>query len=172
VAVYALGDLVPEIHPDAFVHPQATVIGDVRIGAGSSVWPSAVLRADYGSIVIGLETSVQDGSIVHSHPFRPTLIGDRCVIGHLAHLEACTVEDGCLVGNGSIVLHGAVIRGGALVGSGAVVPDGMEVPSGAMALGIPAKLRLDCVDPAGIALAAAAYVDNAARYRKELRQLD
>jgi carbonic anhydrase/acetyltransferase-like protein (isoleucine patch superfamily) len=172
VAVYALGDLVPDIHPDAYVHPQAAVIGDVRIGAGSSVWPSAVLRGDYGRIVVGEATSIQDGSVVHATFGKPTVIGDRCVVGHLAHLEGCTVEDDCLVGNGSIVLHDVVVRAGALVGSGAVVPNGMEVPSGAMALGVPATLRLDAVDPSAFALAAAAYVDNGARYKKELRRLD
>lgn len=172
MAVFALGELVPEIHPDAYVHPQATVIGNVRLGAGSSVWPSAVLRGDYGTIVVGERTSVQDGSIVHAAPHRPTLVGNGCVVGHLAHLESCTIEDDCLVGNGAIVLQDAVVRRGAVVGSGAVVPNGMEVPSSAMALGVPARLRLDAVDPAGIALAAHAYVDNGRRYRAELRRLD
>jgi len=172
VAVYALGDLVPDIHPDAYVHPDATVIGNVRIGAGSSIWPSAVLRGDYGTIVVGEGTSIQDGSVVHAAPGRPTVIGDRCLIGHLAHLEGCTVEDGCLVGNGSTVLHDVVVRAGALIGSGAVVPSGMEVPARAMAVGIPATLRLDAVDPAGVELASAVYVDNGRRYKQELRRLD
>jgi carbonic anhydrase/acetyltransferase-like protein (isoleucine patch superfamily) len=172
VAVYALGDRVPSIHEEAFVHPDATVIGDVTIGAGSTVWPSAVLRGDYGTIVVGERTSVQDGTVIHATHDKPTRIGSDCVIGHLAHLEGCLVEDGCLVGNGSIVLHDAVVRSGALVGSGAVVSNGVEVPPRAMALGVPAQMRLDAVPEGIFALAAAAYVDNGKRYRTELRRLD
>lgn len=169
--IYALGDIEPRIHPDAYVHPDAVVIGDVTIGERSSVWPSAVLRGDDGQIRIGARTSVQDGCVVHCTRTLPTIVGDDCVIGHLVHLEGCTIEDGALVGNGSIVLHAAVVRSGALVGSGAVVPGGMEVPSGAMALGIPAKLRPDSVDPAGIAEAKESYVARVDRYRAELRRV-
>src|SRR5664279_4852951 len=86
VAIYALGDQVPEIHPDAFVHPDATVIGSVVIGAESSVWPRAVLRGDYGLITVGARTSIQDGSVIHTTQSHPTSIGDDCVIGHLVHM--------------------------------------------------------------------------------------
>ena len=170
--VYALGDLVPTIAHDAFVHPDAVVIGDVEIGESSSIWPSAVLRGDDGRIHIGARTSIQDGSVLHTTRVFPTTVGDDCVIGHLVHLEGCIVEDGALVGNGSVVLHRAVVRSGALVGSGAVVPGGMEVPSGAMALGVPAKLRLDSVDPRTISEAATFYVERGKRYRQDLRRLD
>lgn len=172
MAVYALGDRVPRIHEEAFVHPDATVIGDVTIGAGSTVWPSAVLRGDYGTITVGERTSVQDGTVVHATHDKPTRIGSDCVVGHLAHLEGCTVEDGCLIGNGSIVLHDAVVRAGALVGSGAVVSNDVEVPARAMALGVPAKMRLDAVPEGIFTLAAAAYVENGKRYKSELRRID
>ena len=122
MAVYALGDAVPVIHPDAYVHPEATVIGAVTIGAEATVWPQAVLRGDSGRIVIGPRTSVQDGTVIHCTPQHPTLIGADCVIGHLAHIEGAVVEDVALVGNGSIVLHRVVVRTVALVGAGAVVP--------------------------------------------------
>lgn len=171
MAIYALGDIEPRIHPGAFVHPDAVVIGDVTIGESSSVWPCAVLRGDDGAVVIGARTSIQDGCVLHTTPVFPTVVGDDCVIGHLVHLEGCTVEDGALVGNGSVVLHRAVIRSGALVGSGAVVPNGMEVPSGAMALGIPARIKEDAVDPASIEDAKQSYVHRVARYRKDLRQI-
>src|SRR5688500_15673513 len=128
MAIYALGGVEPRIHPDAYVHPDAVVIRDVEIGASSSIWPCAVPRGDDGRIHIGARTSIQDGSVLHTTRLFPTTVGDDCVIGHLVHLEGCTVEDGALVGNGSIVLHRAVIRSGALVGSGAVVPGAMEVP--------------------------------------------
>lgn len=172
MAVYALGDRTPQISPEAYVHPDATVIGDVRIGAGASVWPRAVLRGDYGTITIGERTSIQDGTVVHATADKPTTIGADCVVGHLAHLEGCTVEDDCLVGSGSVVLHDAVVRTGALVGAGAVVSDRVEVPSRAMALGVPAKMRLDAVPEGVVQLGADMYVENAARYRTELRRLD
>ncbi|MFM8303595.1 MAG: gamma carbonic anhydrase family protein [Actinomycetota bacterium] len=172
MAVYALGDSVPEIHPEAYVHPEATIIGAVRIGASSTVWPQAVLRGDYGRITVGARTSIQDGAVIHCTAAHATHIGDDCVIGHLAHLEGCTVEDAVLVGTGSIVLHRVVIRSHSLVGAGAVVPAGLEVPSGAMALGVPAKVRLDAVTSEQILPLAANYVENATRYRRELRRVD
>ena len=171
--IYALGDLEPAIDATAYIHPEAVVIGSVVIGPESSVWPCAVLRGDDGDIRIGARTSIQDGSILHCAPGLPTVVGDECVIGHMVHLEGCTIEDRALVGNGSVVLHNAVVRRGSLVGSNAVVTNGMEVPSGMMALGIPAKLR-----PAGhdlehtIRLPMESYVARCTRYRAELRRLD
>jgi carbonic anhydrase/acetyltransferase-like protein (isoleucine patch superfamily) len=172
MAIYALGDVEPRIDPDAYIHPDATVIGAVTIGPGTSVWPQAVLRGDYGVITVGARTSVQDGAVLHTTPRQPTVIGNDVVIGHLAHLECCTVHDGSLIGTGSIVLHEAVVETRALVGAGAVVPNGMVVPTGAMALGVPAKLRLDAVDADEIAANAQQYVKNGARYRLDLRRLD
>jgi carbonic anhydrase/acetyltransferase-like protein (isoleucine patch superfamily) len=171
MGIYALGDRVPEIHPEAFVHPDATVIGSVVIGAESSVWPRAVLRGDYGLITVGARTSIQDGSVIHTTDVHPTLIGDDCVIGHLVHMECCTIENGCLIGSGSIVLHRAIVRTHALVGAAALVPNGMEVPSGAMALGVPATLRLDSVTPEMILPNAANYVRNAREYKEQLRRI-
>ena len=172
MALYALGDIAPRIHPDAFVHPDCTIIGNVEIAAGATVWPQAVLRGDQSRIVIGARTSVQDGAVLHCTRQLETIVGTDCTIGHLAHLEGCTVEDGALVGTGSIVLHRAVVRTGALVGAGALVPNGMEVPSGAMALGIPAKLREGAVRPEQIEHPAREYQRNWERYRTELRRLD
>jgi carbonic anhydrase/acetyltransferase-like protein (isoleucine patch superfamily) len=170
--LYALGDVEPQIDPDAFVHERATVIGNVVIGSGATVWPQAVLRGDQSRIVIGPRTSVQDGAVLHCTRSLETVVGSDCTIGHLAHLEGCTVEDGALVGTGSIVLHRAVVRSGALVGAGALVPGGMEVPSGAMALGVPAKLKLDAVRGDMVTHPAEEYVRNWERYRKELRRVD
>src|SRR5262249_35473818 len=147
VAIYALGDKVPDIHPDAYVHPDGVVIGNVTLAAGASVWPSAVLRGGGGAIHSGADTSVQDGSVRHCPCAPDTIVGAESVIGHMVHLEGCIVEDRALVGNGAVVLHRAIIRTNALVGSNAVVPAGMEVPSGAMALGVPAKLREGTVRP-------------------------
>ena len=172
MAIYALGDLVPSIDPEAYIHPDAVVIGQVSVGAGSSVWPGAVLRGDYGKIAIGEQTSVQDGTVIHATDELPTLIGSECVIGHIAHLEGCRVEDQCLIGSGSVLLHRVVVRRGALVGAGAVVSPGTEVPSLAMALGVPAKIRLDAVAEGSFRDAVERYVANGARYARELRRID
>lgn len=170
--IYALAGVEPDIHPDAYVHPDAVVIGQVSIGAESSVWPTAVLRGDDGAIVVGARTSIQDGTIVHTTPDWPTTIGDDCVIGHAAHLEGCSIGNLALVGSGSIVLHRAVIESGALVGANAVVTNDLVVPTGAMALGVPAKVREGVVDAeAMIRPGVASYVARCRRYRNELRRL-
>jgi carbonic anhydrase/acetyltransferase-like protein (isoleucine patch superfamily) len=156
----------------AFVHPDAVVIGAVTIGEQASIWPGAVLRGDYGEISVGARTSVQDGAVIHATAELPTRIGADCTIGHLAHLEGCTIEDGALIGSGSVVLHRAVVRSGALVGAGAVVPNDLEVPRQAMALGVPAKIKLDAVAEGVLQLSADLYVENGARYQRELRRLD
>jgi carbonic anhydrase/acetyltransferase-like protein (isoleucine patch superfamily) len=169
--VYALGDAEPQIHPTAYVHPDAVVIGQVEIGAESTVWPTAVLRGDDGRILIGEATSIQDGTIIHTTAFQPTTVGNRCVVGHNVHLEGCIVEDGSLVGSGSVVLHRAIVRAGSLVGANALVPGGMEVPTGAMALGVPARLREDAVTPGQFEEAVLSYVERGRRFRTELRRI-
>lgn len=171
--IYALGDAVPQIDPTAYIHPDAVVIGEVTIGAEASVWPCAVLRGDPGGIVVGARTSVQDGTVVHTTPMHPTRIGAECVIGHNVHLEGCQIGDGSLVGSGAIVLNGAVVEGQALVGAGALVSGGMVVPSRAMALGVPAKIKPDSVDPhLQIEMGMQVYVERGRTYRAELRRID
>jgi carbonic anhydrase/acetyltransferase-like protein (isoleucine patch superfamily) len=172
MAIYALGDRVPQIDATAYVHPDAVVIGAVTLGPEVSIWPHAVLRGDYGEIFIGARSNVQDGSVIHATFELATRVGEGCTIGHLAHLEGCTVEDGCLIGSGSVVLHRAVVRSGALVGANAVVSNDVEVPARAMALGVPAKMRLDAVPDGTLEAPAALYAWNGARYRTELRRVD
>jgi carbonic anhydrase/acetyltransferase-like protein (isoleucine patch superfamily) len=172
MAIYALGDRVPSIHPDAFVHPDATVIGDVTIGSQSSIWPSAVLRGDYGTIVIGERTSIQDGAVVHAVEAFPTIVGNDVVVGHLAHLEGCVIHDSSLVGSGSIVLHHAHVHTGATVGAGAVVTNNQIVPEDALAVGVPAKIKEGASSRALIAASAAVYVANTLRYKQDLKRMD
>lgn len=170
--IYALGDLEPTIDPRAFVHPDAVLIGNVVVGPEASIWPGAVLRADTNVISVGAQTSVQDGTIVHCTRALPTTIGARCVIGHAAHLEGCTIADDALVGSGSVVLHRAVVESWALIGAQALVPNGMVVPSRAMALGVPAKLREGVVTDEMITDGMLQYVENARRYPGLLRRID
>jgi carbonic anhydrase/acetyltransferase-like protein (isoleucine patch superfamily) len=172
VPVYALGEHVPVIHPTAYVHPDAVVIGQVEVGAESTLWPGAVLRGDSNRIVVGERTSIQDGVVIHAGRHLPTVIGSGCVVGHLAHLEGCVVEDDVLVGSGSVLLHYVLVRTGALVAAGAVVSPRTEVPSYAIARGVPARIVPDAVEPGAFADSAARYVAKGKLYAAELRRLD
>ena len=171
MAVYALGDLEPRIHDCAYVHPLAAVIGDVHLGSEASVWPYAVLRGDDGFIRIGARSNVQDCAVIHCTRVHPTVVGEDCTIGHLAHLEGCAVHDGSLIGTGSVVLPGAVIGPHALVASNATVPGGLAVPPEAMALGTPARIREGALKRGHNLKNADAYVRRGRLYRSELRRL-
>lgn len=172
MAIYALGDRVPTIHPDAFVHPEAVVIGSVFLGAGASVWPTAVLRGDTGEIRIGDRTNIQDGSIVHTTDVQFTILGDDCTVGHNVHIEASVIGNGCLISSGSVVLNGSRVDDGAVVAAGAVVSPKMHVPARRMALGVPARLREGYEVPAGgFAFAVAKYMELSKWHRTELRRI-
>jgi len=166
MAVYSYDGVLPRIARSAYVHPDAVLIGDVRIGADASVWPGAVLRGDHGHIEVGAATSVQDGTVVHTTPDWPTVIGAHCVVGHNAHLEGCVVEDRCLVGSMSTVLNRARIGTGSVVGAGAVVAEGLVAPPASMLLGVPARVRPLSGDDhqKWIGYAVKGYVANARNY--------
>lgn len=170
--VYALGERTPQIDPSAFVHPDAVVIGDVRIGPEASVWPTAVLRGDHGAIVVGAQTSIQDGTVIHCTSELDTVIGARCVVGHNAHLEGCTVHDDSLVGSGSVLLHRVEVGPHAMVAAGAVVSPGTVVPERARAIGVPARVKEDAVTPGEFAGMVAVYVRNVHWYNADLRRID
>ena len=130
----------PRIDPDAYVDPQAAVIGDVTIAAGASVWPFAVLRGDQDNYVtLGRNSNVQDNSVLHVTPEFPCTVGDNVTIGHRAVVHACRVMNNVRIGIGAVVLDGAVIEEGAQVGAGALVPPGKVVPAGWLVMGVPAK---------------------------------
>ena len=137
----------PVIAASAYVDPDAVVIGDVEIGADSSIWPCTVLRGDVHRIRVGARTNIQDGAIVHvTHdgPYTPggfpTVIGDDVTIGHAAVIHACTIEDACLIGMHATVLDGAIVRKHGFVGAGAVLAPGKIVGEGELWLGNPARL--------------------------------
>jgi gamma-carbonic anhydrase len=131
----------PKIADSAYVDPGAHVIGDVEIGASSSIWPTAVLRGDIEPIRVGAMTNIQDGSLIHTDRGFPAVIGDRVTVGHAAVLHGCTVEDDSLIGIGACVLTGARIGRGAVVAAGALVPEGMDVAPDTLVMGTPAKPR-------------------------------
>ncbi len=130
----------PRIDPDAYVDPQAAVIGDVTIAAGASVWPFAVLRGDQDNYVtLGRNSNVQDNSVLHVTPEFPCIVADNVTIGHRAVVHACRVMNNVRIGIGAVVLDGAVIEEGAQLGAGALVPPGKVVPAGGLVMGVPAK---------------------------------
>ena len=170
--IYALGEYEPEIHETAFVHPDAVVIGRVRIGAEASVWPCAVLRGDHGRIEVGARTSVQDGTVVHCTHEWPTLIGADCVVGHNAHLEGCVVGDRCLIGSGSVTLNRVTIGAGSIVAAACLVPEGFEVPAAALVAGVPATIKRTGV-PAGFTdRAVKNYIESGRAHRAGLRRIE
>jgi gamma-carbonic anhydrase len=130
----------PQIDPTAYVAAQAVIIGDVRLAARTSVWPTAVLRGDINFIEIGEGSNIQDGTIIHLADDLPTRVGKMVTVGHRATLHACTVEDNCLIGMGATILDGAVIGAGSIVGAHALVTKGTHVPPGSLVMGAPAKV--------------------------------
>ena len=160
-----IGYFPEKIHPDAFVAPNATIIGDVTLKAGANIWFGAVLRGDVDRIVIGEGSNVQDNCVLHSDAGMPTLIGKNVVIGHGAVVHGCVVEDGALIGINATVLSGAHIGAGAMIAAGALVPPGANIPPRTLYKGAPARfarpMRQKDLD---------AIQENARRYRERARQ--
>jgi carbonic anhydrase/acetyltransferase-like protein (isoleucine patch superfamily) len=170
--IYALGADEPIIDAAAYVHPDAVVIGSVEIGALSSVWPGAVLRGDGGYICVGEQTSIQDNAVLHTTPEWPTTIGSRCVIGHLVHLEGCTINDEVMVGNAAMVLHRSIVETGSVIAANSVVLNDVVVPSGALAAGSPAVIKPGRARIEDIRDGVEAYVERIEQYRTGLRRID
>ena len=156
----------PDIAPDAWVAPGATVIGAARLRARSSVWYGAVIRADGDSIELGQDSNLQDGAVVHADPGFPVRIGSGVTIGHRVVLHGCTIEDGALIGMGAILLNGTRVGRGSLVAAGTVLLEGTVVPPGSLVAGVPGKVRreLTHTEAASIATNARGYVERAREY--------
>lgn len=174
MAVFALGDVRPQVDPEAWIAESAGVIGAVVLAKGSSVWPLTVVRGDNEPIRIGESTNVQDGAVLHSDPGSPLVLGAKVTVGHKAVLHGCTVGDGSLIGIGAVVLNGAVIGRDCLVGAGALVTEGKSFPDGSLIVGSPAK-AVRVLTPeqiAGLQSSAQHYAQNAARFRTTLHRID
>jgi carbonic anhydrase/acetyltransferase-like protein (isoleucine patch superfamily) len=130
----------PRIHESAFVAPGACLIGDVEVGPEASVWYNCVLRADLNRIVVGARSNVQDGTVIHVEPHLPTLIGEDVLVGHMALLHACTIDDRAFVGMGSIAMDGSRVGSGAMLAAGALLGPGKAVPPRELWAGRPARL--------------------------------
>lgn len=160
----------PEIHPTAFVHPSAIVIGKVKIGPHASIWPTAVLRGDDGEIVIGEGTSIQDGCVVHlTYGLSKTTIGAYVTVGHRVVLHGCTVGERCIIGMGSVLLDNAEVAERVILGAGSLLPPGKKLPSGVLAFGNPAKVarELTSSDLEGIERSWQGYIENASVYKRQ-----
>lgn len=172
MTTHAFDGHTPSIHPEAFVHPDSTIIGQAVVGARSSIWPGTILRADMtGRIVIGEDTSIQDGTVIHlTGGMSETIVGDRCTVGHRVILHGCIVEDECLIGMGSIVLDGARIGRGSLVGAGSLVTAGTVIPPGSLVIGSPARIIRPVKDKERNMIEGSwpIYVEYSRKYKSEL----
>lgn len=156
------------MNPSAFIDQSAQVIGDVHVGAESSVWMNVVVRGDVHYIRIGARTNIQDGTIVHvMRDTHPTVIGDDVTIGHGAVVHGSTIEDRCLIGMGAILLNGCRVGTGSIIAAGSLLAEGTVVPAGSMVMGVPAKVRrpLTADEDASIKW----YADNYVRYRLDFQ---
>lgn len=170
--IYDLDDISPDIDDDvAWIAPDATVVGNVRLQRDSSVWFGAVLRGDNERIDIGVGANIQDGSVLHADPGFPLTVGDRCTIGHRVILHGCTVGAGTVVGMGSTILNGAVIGRNCLIGANALITEGKQIPDNSMVIGAPGKVvrTLDEAAQAGLAELAEHYIHNGRRFAAKLR---
>jgi carbonic anhydrase/acetyltransferase-like protein (isoleucine patch superfamily) len=174
MAIYQLGDAVPQIHESAWVAESAQVMGRVQLDQDASIWFGAVLRGDNEPIHIGQGSNIQDGSVLHSDLGQPMTVGPYVTVGHQAMLHGCTIGEGSLIGIGAIILNGARIGKNCLVGAGALVTEGKEFPDGSMILGSPAKVvrSLTPEQIAGIRRNVLGYVDNARQFKAGLRRID
>jgi carbonic anhydrase/acetyltransferase-like protein (isoleucine patch superfamily) len=171
MSILELDGQAPQRHASAWVADTARVIGDVRLAPDSSVWFGAVLRGDTEPITIGEGTNVQDGSVLHADAGLPLTLGRHVTVGHMVMLHGCTVGDESLIGIGAIVLNGAKIGKNCLVGAGSLVTEGKEFPDGSMIMGSPAKVvrQLTPEQIEGLRRSAQHYIENARRYRSQLK---
>ncbi|MEJ6489185.1 gamma carbonic anhydrase family protein [Leucobacter sp. USCH14] len=160
----------PHIDEHAWIAPGAVVVGDVRIGAHSSVWYNAVLRGDSDAVRVGERSNIQDGAVVHTQRGDAAVIGDDVSIGHLAMIHGATIENGCLIGMHATVLTGAVVGAGSLV-AGAVVPQRMVVPPHSLVVGVPARVvrELNDEDREAVRLNSARYLETTSNHRAATR---
>jgi carbonic anhydrase/acetyltransferase-like protein (isoleucine patch superfamily) len=174
MAVYQLGDDRPEIDHAGWVADSAQVMGRVRVLAQASVWYGAVLRGDNDWITVGRGSNVQDGSVLHTDPGKPLVLGEHVTVGHQVVLHGCSVGDGSLIGIQSVVLNGARIGRHSLVGAGSLVTEGKEFPDGVLIMGSPAKVvrELTPEQIAGLQASADTYIRHMAHHRAHLRRID
>jgi len=173
MTVYALADKKPQQPQDGeyWIAPNATVIGDVTLHPGASVWFGAVVRGDNDPITIGRDTNIQDGSVLHSDPGEPLTIGDGVTVGHMVMLHSCEIGDNCLIGIGSVILGRAKIGNNCLIGANTLITEGKVIPDNSLVMGQPGKVvrQLEPGQIEALKASAAHYVQNWQRYAGALK---
>jgi len=172
MAIYSLGDRQPSLGRDAWIAPNATVIGDVQLGDQASIWWNAVVRGDNDTITIGANSNIQDGSVLHVDAGVPLTIGANVTVGHLVMLHGCTIGDESLIGIKSVILNKAIIGRHCIIGANSLIPEGKVIPERSLVMGSPGKVvrQLSDEEVNRLLLAAQGYVENAQRYRSQLKQ--
>ena len=173
MTIYSLDGLAPEIATDAWVAPDANVIGNVVIKSAASIWFCSTIRGDNETITVGAGSNVQENCVLHTDMGFPLTIGVGCTIGHKAMLHGCTIGNNSLVGMGATVLNGAVIGDNCLIGAGALIPEGKVIPDGSLVMGMPGKVVRDLTEDQveGLRKSALGYQANAQRFASDLRPL-
>lgn len=173
MTILALADKSPTVTGTNWIADTAVVIGDVHLGEYANIWWGAVIRGDNDPIHIGANSNIQDGSVLHTDEGVPMHIGDNVTVGHMVTLHGCTIGDGSLIGIGSIVLNRAVIGKYSLVGANTLIPEGKVYPERSLIVGSPGKVvrALSDEEVARLQASAKHYVDNAARYRRDLKEV-
>ena len=172
--IWELDGIAPEIAEDAWIAPDAQIIGRVVIEPGASIWWGAVLRGDNEEIRIGAGSNVQDLCCLHTDPGFPLTIGANVTVGHRAMLHGCTIGDASLIGMGATILNGAKIGAGSLIGASALVSEGKDIPGRVLVMGAPGRVvrEIDAAQYQGLLDSAARYQANGARFRAGLKRLD
>jgi carbonic anhydrase/acetyltransferase-like protein (isoleucine patch superfamily) len=174
MAIYALGERIPQLGEGCWVADSAQVVGSVILGPRVNIWFNAVIRGDNEPIVIGENTNIQDGSALHSDLGVPLKLGRNVTVGHMAMLHGCTIEEGTLIGIGAVVLNRAVIGKHCIIGAKALIPEGKVIPDRSLVVGSPGRIirQLSDEDIVRLGESAEGYVRNAAFFRQSLRRLD
>ncbi|SDG03495.1 gamma carbonic anhydrase family protein [Sulfitobacter delicatus] len=173
MTLYALADARPNVSPEAWVAPDANVIGKITLAAESSVWFGSTLRGDNEMITVGRGSNVQENCVFHTDMGYPLTVGEDCTIGHKVMLHGCTIGDNSLIGMGATVLNGAKIGKNCLIGAGALITENKVIPDGSLVMGVPGKVVRELDEAAIQALTASAkhYAENATRFRRDLEPL-
>src|SRR6267154_2156609 len=169
--IYQLGDRIPQIHPSAFIHETAVLIGQVIVGPNVSVWPFATLRGDNEPITLGQNSNVQESCTLHTDPGFPLTVGQGVSVGHHVMLHGCTIGDDSLIGIQAVVLNGAAIGRRCLIGAASLITEGKQIPEGSLVLGAPGRVVRE-LDPQEIERSRAvaqSYVTRAGHYRTALK---
>lgn len=172
MAIYEFQGLRPNINEDTFIFDSADLIGDVRLEAGVSIWAQVSIRADNAPIIIGRNSNIQEGSVLHVDTGIPLHIGQNVTVGHQAMLHGCTIEDGALIGMQAIVLNNARIGKNCLIGAGAIIPEGREIPDNSLVVGVGKVIReLSAEEIRNMHENTQHYVERGREYRQGLKQI-